>query len=289
MDNRTAATLPVNRDICFSDHKQRQKKRIQKLEEKILDKVGPFLKQFLEPDEVIQYATPACSPVSIFEQVTTGAIALSYMRKCVLVITNKRILHIPVKFDLKPKNAISEIRYGDIQEFKMKGGLSRLLWLKYKSGKKEQFQFIPYGSKLKSLLPELIKSGEPTASKERHFLCPKCKTILKKHSYTCPQCRLEFKDETKALKNSIIYPGGGYFYTNHPVVGTLDALAETIFLIAVVSSLVVIFLAGGDRDAYANLALFGFLLVWEKVVSVYHAKHYVTEYIPLEKEITARK
>lgn len=288
MEHRTAA-LPVNRDICFSDHKQRQKKRIQKLEEKILFKLEPFLKNFLEPDEVIQYATPACSPFSIFEQITTGWV-IAAIRKCVLIITNKRILHIPVNNYLRAKNSISQVRFGDIQEFKVKGGLSGRLILKYKSGKKEQFPFIAAGgaSKLKSILPQLIKGGETTGSRERGFLCPKCKTVLKKDSYTCPECRLEFKDKSKALKYSLIYPGGGYFYTNHPVMGIGDALVETIFLIAVAGSLVKVFVEG-NNDGYASLAVFGLFLFYEKLVSVYHSRHYVAEYIPVEKEIAARK
>lgn len=133
--------LPINREICFSNHKEEFKEKIMKNQTKILARFVPFLKLLLEPGEEVWLGVEATSPMSFLEQWTTGWV-IYYLKRCVLIFTNKRILHFPTKHDFKPKHSVSQIRYGDIEEFKLSGFLGRVLKIEYKSGKKEKFYYI---------------------------------------------------------------------------------------------------------------------------------------------------
>ncbi|MGB5882187.1 MAG: hypothetical protein WBH85_19340, partial [Thermoanaerobaculia bacterium] len=97
-------------------------------------------------------------------------------------------------------------------------------------------------------------------------------------SFTCTGCRLAFKDQKKATQYSLLIPGGGYFYTGHPVMGSVDALVELFFILAILGGVVVV--AQGDATAVATIFTFGVLLGLEKLLTIYHSRHYVTEFLP---------
>jgi hypothetical protein len=188
--------------------------------------------------------------------------------------------------NFKPKASVAQIVYGDIAEAKVSGFLGRALTLKYLSGKKESFNYIQPAEfkKLKAILPTLPKGDQPSEVSERHHLCPRCQARLLPKKYTCPSCRLQFKDGERAIKLSILYPGGGYFYTRHPWLGVGDALTEGILLILVIAGL--IDGLSGESGTEARLSVFfvGAILVIEKAQTIYHAKHYVNEYIPEDED-----
>ena len=79
--------------------------------------------------------------MSWFEQLVTGWI-IYYLKRCVLVFTDKRILHIPTKMNFKAKASVAQIVYGDIAEAKVSGFFGRAFRLKYKTGKKEDFNYV---------------------------------------------------------------------------------------------------------------------------------------------------
>ncbi len=281
--------LPINQETAFSDKKGNPKERIKKQQLKMLKDYVPLLKQFLEPGEEVLLLMRGCSPMTSMEQFTTGWI-IYYIKRCTLVVTNRRILHFPAKKDFSPRHSIAQIRYGDMEEIKPSAFLSRFS-VKYKNGSKETFLYVKESAKLKSILADLRLAGQqPTAIGARHHLCPKCNAVLASGVYVCSSCRLEFKNEARARKLSIIYPGGGYFYTNHPFLGAGDAIAET-FLLAMVLTGLVNMLSGIPEKAGGlfQLIFFGFILVLEKLYSVLHAKHYVKEYIPVEKDVRPLK
>ncbi len=92
-----------------------------------------------------------------------------------------------------------------------------------------------------------------------------------------------FKDKAEGKKVSIIYPGGGYFYTGHPILGFGDAITELVLMILVVASLFNVL--KGNESGISSLIFYGILLFFEKVITVYHSNHFINEYIPKEKEI----
>ena len=125
---------------------------------------------------------------------------------------------------------------------------------------------------------ELECEGRTSPTLERTHLCPRCTNTLIKDKYTCPTCTLEFKNKEQTRRISIIYPGGGYFYTGHPFLGFADALTEMyLTFLVIVSALAAI---SGAAGSISTLVLFGVILALEKVMTVYHSNHFIKEYIP---------
>jgi hypothetical protein len=277
--------LRINQDVCFTTANKKLHMGIMKRQLKVLKEFAPMLKQVMKPDEEILLAVKASSPMSWFEQMVTGWI-IYYLKRCVLVITNERILHFPTRLNFKPKASIAQIVYGDIAEAKVSGFFGRALTIKYRNGKKESFNYIQAAEfkKLKTILPRLSKGGQPSEVGERHHLCPRCQARLLAGKYTCPSCRLQFKDGERAVKLSVLYPGGGYFYTRHLLLGIGDAITEGVLLIFVIAGLIDALTGQGDTEAWFSMFFFLAILIIEKAQTIYHAKHYVNEYIPEEEK-----
>lgn len=275
--------IPMNQQTAFSTPKGEFKERIKKRQLKMVKKYGAMLKQVLEPGEEVQLAMRGCSPMSVLEQLTTGWIVY-LLKRCTLVVTNKRILHFPSKTNFDPKYSVSQIRYGDVESIKPSALGGRKLTIKYKNGKKETFLYLNEGRKFKSIVPNLRLKGEETSLfRQRHHLCPKCAAPLEPAVYTCWKCGLEFRTMKKAMLLSIFLPGGGYFYTGHPFLGMGDAIGETLLLFFVIFSLINVLF--GTADPVHNLSMFivlGAILFFEKIGTIYHARHYVKEYIPVD-------
>lgn len=272
--------LPLDRDFIFSSHKNVSSKRMEKRQKKLLRKI-PAIKRFLQEGEKIALVSTGCSPASLLEQVIAGSIFI-YLKRSLIVFTDRRIFHIPTKKDFSYRHSIAQILYADCRSIEVKG--SKLV-VEYKSGKKEKFLYIPSYArkKIKTMLPKISFNGPSTVKQERVHLCPRCTKELQQDRYSCPACHLEFRDMEQARKLSIIFPGGGYFYTGHPFLGIGDAVVETIFIILVVTALVGTI--KGIRGSSVDLAIFASLLAVEKVITIYHSNHFIREYIPKEKEI----
>src|SRR4030042_1988556 len=276
--------LPVNKEICFTTNKGKYSEKIMKQQTKIMTSFSPFLKKILDPGEEIFLAVKATSPMAVLEQFTIGWIIV-YIKRCILVFTNKRILHFPTRANFSPKQSVGQIWYGDIEEIKLSGFLGRTLKMEYKSRKKEKFYNIPSAEfkKLKTLIPNLTTGIHPSPVLERHHLCPKCIAPLEKDVFSCPNCHLEFKNLKQAIKLSLLFPGGGYFYTNHPVMGIGDAIVEPILLIALISTFISAFTVHELPVALAAMIPIAFVLTLEKMITIYDTKHFINEYIPVDK------
>ncbi|UCG99768.1 MAG: PH domain-containing protein [Deltaproteobacteria bacterium] len=275
-----ALGLPLDREAIFSNHKGVYKKGIEKRQTRLLKKIA-FLKNFLKEDERILLITTGCSPTSIWEQFLTGWIFI-YLKRSLFVFTNKRIFHIPTKIFYSYRNSIAQILYPDCNSIQIKG---RKLILEYENGKKDKFLYIARKEKkkIKALLPTISFEGSPSESQKRIHLCPRCTQELREGKYICANCHLDFKGKDEGKKISLIYPGGGYFYTRHPFLGIGDAIVETILLVLVIVSL--IDAVKGVEGSGGELFAFAIVLVIEKAISVYHSNHFIKDYIPKEKDI----
>ncbi len=272
--------LPVNTDVMFTNHKNIYKQTIEKRQRHLLKKI-PFIRPFLHQSETILCVTTGCSPVSVIEQFLTGWIVF-YLKRSLFIFTNERIFHIPTKQNFSYRNSIAQILYADCQSIIVKG---RNLMAEYKNGEKEKFLYIPRSEskKIKTLLQEIHLQGQPSSTLERTHLCPSCTNPLVTDHYICPTCSLEFKDKEKTRKISIIYPGGGYFYTGHPFLGLGDALAEIYLTFLVIAAFFVAI--SGVAGGISTLVFFGILLALEKALTVYHSNHFIKEYIPKDRSI----
>lgn len=281
--------LPVNESIAFSNKKGVFKERIKKKQLAMLQDYIPLLKQFLEPGEEILLAMRGCSPVTALEQLTTGWIVF-YLKRCTLVLTNRRILHFPSKSNYKPRHSVSQIRFGDVEEIKPSVFPGKKFKVTYKDGKKETFLYVQDAAKLKAILPGLQLQGQPsTPVRARHHLCPRCTAPLAAGVYTCAACGLEFKNEKKAGTVSLLIPGGGYFYTNHPLLGIQDFIVEAFLIVITAYAAFNMLTSAGSAGNTGMFVFFGILLILEKLYTVYHSKHYVREYIPVDVNFEPRR
>jgi len=278
--------LPVNTDVMFTNHKNIYKQTIEKRQRRLLKKI-PFIRPFLRQGETVLCITTGCSPVSVIEQFLTGWIVF-YLKRSLFVFTNERIFHIPTKQDFSYRNSIAQILYADCQSINIKG---RNLIAEYKNGEKEKFLYIPKSEskKIRTLFQEILLAGQPSSTLSRTHLCPSCTNPLITDHYTCPTCSLEFKNKEKTRRISIIYPGGGYFYTGHPFLGLGDALVEIYLTLLVIAE----FFAAisGVAGSIYTLVLLGVILALEKALTVYHSNHFIKEYIPRDRciKILARE
>ncbi len=198
------------------------------------------------------------------------------------MFTNKRIFHVPTTANYGYRNSIAQILCTDCSSIKIRGSV---LVVQYKNGKKEKFLYIASRErkKIKALLSTLSFEGAPSKTQQRTHLCPRCTKELEQRKYTCSNCRLEFKSREEAKRLSLIYPGGGYFYTGHPFLGVSDALTEAILLFLVLAGLAS--MIQGAKGGTAALVVFGIALAIEKAITVYHSNHFIKEYITKEKDI----
>jgi hypothetical protein len=277
--------LPVERDIIFSDFKGNYKKRVEKQQRKLLVKTT-FVKFFLQDEERILCLTTGYSPVSILEQVLTGP-AFIFFKRALFVFTDRRILHIPRRFNQSHRNAISQISYDDCSKIHLKG---RSLVVTYKNNKQECFHYLgrkekkKIGALLKNITPKLKEAG---SLQQRVYLCPSCTGILKSRESLCPACKLAFKSTLKTVLTSLLIPGGGYFYNSYMLPGVVVGLLDIALIVCLVYYLT--FLNTGPADNFGMVALFLGLLTLEKFITTYHAKHIIEDFIPEKRNYDQRK
>jgi hypothetical protein len=276
--DRVVCGLPVDSGILFSDKKGVYKPRLEKNRTKLLQKLG-FLGRFLEPEEKILLVTTGCSPFTTLEQLTIGAAWVIALKRALFVFTNKRMFHIPATPSCKYRGSIAQVLYQDCRRLQVKGSA---LVAEYHNGKTEKFLYLPSGDRalIKRFAIEPSESDRPSESPQRNHLCPACTQVLPAETDRCPACGLEFKNKAKALKYSLLIPGGGYFYTNHPWIGVGDALTETYLLLFTLGSLASALL--GNPQAWPVTLVVGLVLGLEKLLTVYHSNSFLAEFIPAD-------
>jgi hypothetical protein len=276
--------LPVDTTILFSDHKDIYKRRIEKRQRKLLAKLG-VLAPFFGPSEKILQVAFGFSPASFVEQLLTGAF-LHPLKRSLFVFTNRRILHIPTTRSLSYRFSISQIMYADCRQLRIRGST---LIAKYRSGRAEKFHCISRKDrrKVKALLKGVSLEGRTSPMLERTHLCPRCTKPLINNYYTCPNCSLKFKTKSWATALSIIFPGGGYFYTRHPFLGVSDAVMETIFtfLLIVISAAFLISSPHAPRSLSQAIVVCIIVLVFEKLATAMFSGKCVEEFIPKQRHV----
>lgn len=274
--NRPISGLPVNTDFLFADKNGDYKASIEKKRTKLLRKLG-FLAHFLDQDEQIVFVTTGCSPASFLEQYTIGYLWIMLIKRALFVFTNKRILHIPTTAKFEYRGSIAQILYQDCQNLYVKG---TTLHAEYRTGKKDAFFGIPRsdGAIIRRMNIAAPDPAVPSARPERSHLCPNCTQVQDTEPSTCPGCGLPFKTSAEAVKYSLLFPGGGYFYVRRRGLGALDAVGETYLSVITFMALVGTLL--GHAEAPVVFVAFGVILALEKLLTIYHARKFVEEFIP---------
>ncbi|NNL78493.1 MAG: hypothetical protein HKO68_19355 [Desulfobacterales bacterium] len=278
--------LPVDRQVLLSNHKNVYKKRIEKRQRKLMVRI-PFLKSFLRKGEKILLVTTGYSPLASPAQYLTGYLFV-YLKRAMYIFTNYRIFHIPTTSVGKYKSSIAQIDYAGCQSIVLKGGT---LVVQYsKSGESENFKAIAVSErkKIRTLLKKNIPlSGTKSHLAQRIHLCPRCARKLTAGKYTCGNCHLEFKSKSIATTIAALIPGGGYFYTQHYLIGGLNALLEIILIVYGV------FLFNDFFNQVPvntiHLVLVPLIFFYIKISSVIHSIHFIDEFIPQETKKKPRK
>lgn len=277
--------VPVERDTIFSDYKGNYKGRIEKRQRKLIVKAA-FIKFFLHHDERIHCLTTGYCPVSTIEQLLTG-IAFLFLKRAILLFTDKRILLIPTRFNRSSLGAVSQILYEDCARIGLKG---RTLVVQYKNGEQEQFPYIARKErkKLKVLIAGIsLKPKEAGRLNGRVHLCPSCTNVLKPGTKICPSCNLKFRSGLQAKIRSWLIPGGGYFYSRHPLLGALVGCMEIVLLGKIIYDGLAI-----KQGMAVNLGLTAVLtgaFIGEKLISAFHSRQLIQGFIPKQKNFAMRK
>ena len=220
--------LPIREDVAYSDAKGEESERSRRRAQEAIDKLRDILPSLLEPKEAIFCLVRCQAPVGALEQLFVGW-SIYQITATVLVFTNLRVIHLGVDSKGKWKRTLRSVRWGDIAEARIKGWGSKVLALKYASGKKENYWRLRRrdAKKVKTLLEILIPAsrGDMTAAQEMVALCPDCRARLTPEKYRCESCGLAFKDEKTLLRRTLLIPGGGYWYAGlWPLKGFLPYL-----------------------------------------------------------------
>ena len=287
--------LSVRHDTIFTDAEGKANKKIRSATEKVLGNLAEPLARALQTDETILYVASALSPANLFDSWTFGWY-ITQVNKSVLVVTNRRILHIPLNLKGQWRQQIRSVRWGDVKEGMISGAIfTRALTLHYGTGKKEKYWNIPArdGRKLKRLLSILIPESMSDISPRQEMvsLCPDSMTPLDAGADKCPECETRFKTAGKMVRYSLLIPGGGYFYTGHPFLGGADFLVEGLLLFY---TLVFALVGAGLPDPYGAplspdltpgpawviAGFFGLALAIEKALTIRHGKVFLRYFLP---------
>jgi hypothetical protein len=273
--------LPVDRDIIFSNHKDIYKKRVEKRQREFIVRL-PFLKPFLENDEKILLVTNGHSPPTMFEKMGLGWLFV-YLKRSLLVFTDRRIFHIPTTPIYRYRHSIAQIPYGACQSIALKG---RSLVITYPSAAATD-KFFSLARREKKKIREILKKvpmaeiGETAAG--RSHLCPRCAAPISVSQASCKSCQLNFKSATVATLLAIGLPGGGYFYIRQPFLGVMAAIVEISLLIGIGSSFSD--LLNGLSASMPLLVGASVLFVLMKLATVVHARVFIHEFIPSQKDV----
>ena len=83
------------------------------------------------------------------------------------------------------------------------------------------------------------------------------------------------------VTRSILLPGGGYFYTGHPLVAIIPALVEGLLVLEILSLLVAASTSPKAMPAVrSSLMILGLFWALETAVTILHCRRYVRDYIP---------
>lgn len=285
-----ASDIALRNDVLYTNPKGEQSPAIQKRNEKALQKLQPALQRILLPNETVFYLARARRPLSVMEMLShnywTAALAAA-----AVVITNQRILFLPVKTDGTWRQSVRVAHWGDLKEVKAKGLLAKNITFRFHSGAKIAYTSFSRADakKIEAIAAVLLPAaaGELTSAQGLTQLCPDCRHTLTPGQYTCPSCGLIFKNEKTMVTRSILLPGGGYFYTGHPWIGIIPAVAEGMLVLEVFVVLAVgLASPKAMRGVFFALLVLGLFWAIETLVTISHCRIYIREYIPEKRDPT---
>jgi hypothetical protein len=274
--------IPVNREIMFSNHKEKYKPRVEKRQRHLIAKIS-FLRYFLEPGETVLLVTTGHSPPTVLEKLGIGWLFL-YLKRSILIFTDRRIFHVPTTSTYGYRNSLTQILYSACKSIEVKRSS---LVVQYKGGGETEKFFSLSGrekKKIREILKAISLEGPKGGASGRVHLCPQCAGALYRSISSCKACGLRFKTGTVAAAVAIIFPGGGYFYLRQYflgfVIGFLEICAAALIAVPAVN------LAHGAAVNFLWLGGGLLMLILLKAFAVVHARVIAEEFVPRSSDIS---
>ena len=285
--------FPVREDIAFTDLHGVERGGDVRWAKQAIKKLQEPLRKILEPGEVVLYLTRGQIMPGKLQRYTQGTQS-HHLAPAALILTNRRLLHLSLKWNGRWNRNLRSAHWGDVKEGHVTSLLYGRLHLEYRQGSKETYWRIPKSAakKIQLLLDVLLpeSAGETSAALAMVSFCPECLAALSPGVYQCRQCGLKFKDEKTLLLHAFLIPGGAYFYVGLDLFGVAHAVVD----VAIVSSMVIWTLAtigkvqphlraGAPPTKFTYAAAVTFLLstlVFDICMSIKVARNAIRTFIP---------
>lgn len=286
-------SLELRQDLLGRDYKGKSSKAIAKKTSNLIAKLQPVLGKFLEPGEQVLYVARVQRHASGLIQYTMGWYVY-YASATVIVLTNRRLLHLRVNSNNQWDNGVRTCAWSEIESAQVKGALNRTLQLKFKNGTKYRYWRISRADALniEKLLPLVLKAheGAPQQTGSPSCLCPDCKHVLTAGSEHCAGCGLAFKSKKTMYWLSLV-PSAAYVYTRRWFLAIADLIAQSYGYV-LLGFAVFAFLGAkaGWKDANGQpvsmdnavgLLMIGLLIfAFDIIVTIHHNNYFIEDFIP---------
>jgi hypothetical protein len=283
----------VREDVLYGDSKGRSKGKLRKRANAVFEQLGEELRRVLEPDETIFYIAVAQAMPGAFAQFFGGGWHTYSLPRTLLFFTERRIIAFRQRKHITSwvwDRGIRTVRWGDVQNGKPGGFVTRYLTLKFRNGEQQGYwRFASGDFKKVRLLVDTLRvqaSGETAAAGGMVSLCPGCLAPLSQRTYQCPGCGFRFKDEKTLVRRGILIPGGASLYVGATGLGVLRSVFETIILLSILTS---VYRAIRDPRGLAVVGPLMLAVVFEcgvlildKMMAIALSRPQIRDFLPLE-------
>ena len=288
--------LEIRQDLLSRDYKGKSSKGIFKRTSALIQKLQPTLGKFLEPGEQVLYIARVQRHASGLIQYTMGWY-IYYASAAVIVLTNRRLLHLRVTNNNQWDQGIRVCSWSEIESASVSGWLIRVLKLKFRNGTKYRYWRISRADALNigKILPLLLKNhqGSPYKSHSLVSLCPECKRELDPAASSCSGCGLAFKIKKTMYWLSLV-PSAAYVYTRRWFLAFGDLVGQSYAYILLALSASAFLGASVGRTAAkgkptsmengVGLLIAGiFVLFLDVIITIHHNNYFIEDFIPSDK------
>jgi hypothetical protein len=285
--------FPVREDVAFTDLHGVERRSAGKGARGAIKKLQEPLRKILEPGEVVLYLARGQIMPGKLQRYTQGTQS-HFLTPAALILTNRRLLHLSLKWNGKWNRNLRSARWGDVREGHVTGLRYGRLHLEYRQGLKETYWRIPKSGakKIQLLLDVLMRAsaGETSAALSMVSFCPECLAALTPGIYACRHCGLKFKDGKTLLLHALLIPGGAYFYVGFDLFGVAHASVDMTILSSLVGWVLAIMgkvppemRAAAPPTEFTYVVLTAFLasaLVYDIGMSIRIARNAIRNFIP---------
>lgn len=286
-------SLEIRQDLLSRDYKGKGSKRLFKRTSVLIQKLQSTLGKFIEPGEQVLYIARVQRHASGLIQYTMGWY-IYYASATVIVLTNRRLLHLRVTNNNQWDKGIRVCSWSQIESATVSGWLTRVVKLKFKNGTKYRYWRISRadGLNIGKILPMLLKmhEGSPYKTHSLVSLCPECKHELVPAASSCAGCGLAFKVKKTMYWLSLV-PSAAYVYTRRWFLAFGDLIGQSYAYVLLALAAYAFFGAvlgwkaanGNPMSMQSGVGLLVagiFVLLLDVIITIHHNNYFIEDFIP---------